>query len=216
MKVLISIFVIIIYSQIAFGQERVLSADSDTVFWAKYYKSIFKNTGLADIKNVNAEFFFRFWDGYRAIEIAKTNSKIIGNVTFILRQCKRNKEGRLYYRKIQLTYENSIKIQNLVLKYGLIELPTDKMIKGWKCGFDGITYFTEFADQNTYSSKNYWTPTAYENLPEARQLINFIGELNKIQELTEKGDEFMRTQPFKSWYSNNGSEIIVIKRKHSN
>lgn len=194
------------------GQDKVLTADSDTVFWSQYYKILEGEIGLGPTEKIQSDFYFRLWDGRKVIELRQVNNKIMGTVTFLLRQYKKNKEGRLYFKRSSLTDQGTDAIFDLVTKYKIIELPTHKLINGWNGGLDGITYIIEHSDKDSYSFKNYWTPTHYEDkLAEARQLVDFVDNINKIEELETLGKGFMNRQPFSSWYGSIGGSTIVSK-----
>lgn len=201
----------LLYTHLVFGQEKALTADSDITFLYGYYNTLGNKIKVDTARNINKEFFFRFWDGYKAIEIIKSNSEIEGNIIFFVQQYKRKKEGRIYSKHEPLTKANADKIYQLIVNYKLLELPTDDQIKGWEHGLDGITYVTEYADKNHYSFKPYWTPDAHNELVEAKQLLSFINEISQIQEINEKYAMFMQSQPFQSWYGGIGSETIVSK-----
>jgi hypothetical protein len=212
MKILQTILILTITTLTAIGQERTLTADSDTVFWFKYYETVRNEIGLELTNKIQTDFYFRFWDGRKVIELRQMNNKLIGTATFLLRQYKKNKEGRLYFKKSTLTDKTTETIFELVTKYKIIDLPTDKQIKGWHGGLDGITYLIEYADKESYSFKNYWTPTYYQDkLTEARQLVDFVDSLNKIDELETLGKKFMERQPFSSWYGSLSGSTIVSK-----
>ncbi len=212
MKIGLTILFLTLMVTTAVGQDKILSTDSDTVFWFSYYKTVREKIGLEATDKIDSKFYFRFWDGSKVIELRQGDAKIEGTVTFLLQQYKSNKEGRLYFKKTILTDKTAKSIYELLNKHKIIELPTDKQIKGWDDGLDGIIYITEYTDQESYSFKNYWTPTHYQDkLTEAKELVDFINQLNEIQELVIIRKKFMERQPFSSWYNFIGSATIVSK-----
>jgi hypothetical protein len=212
MKIRFTILLLITIVTSAIGQDKILSSDSDTAFWFKYYKTYRNKIGLEATDKIDSKFYFRFWDGSKVIELRQKEDKYIGTVTFLLQQYKKNKEGRLYFTKNILTDKTTNLINELLTKYRISELPTDKQINGWDGGLDGIIYITEFADPDQYSFKNYWTPEIYKDkIPEAKMLIDFITQLNEIEELRLIGKKFMNRQPFSSWYTFIGSATIAVK-----
>ena len=212
MKIQLAILILTLTTLTTVGQNKILTDDSDTVFWSRYYKTLKSEIGLEPTENIQTDFYFRFWDGRKVIELRQADNKLVGTTTFLLRQCKKSKEGRLYFKKNALTDQTTKMIFDLVTKYKILGLPTDKQIKGWDGGLDGITYLIEHADKNSYSFKNYWTPTHYEDeLTEARQLVDFVDNLNNIDELKTLGEKFMNRQPFSSWYGSIGGSTIVSK-----
>jgi len=212
MKIQLTILILTLTTLATVGQDRTLTADSDTVFWSKYYEALRSKIGLEPTDQIQTDFYFRFWDGRKIIELRRVDNKLVGTTTFLLQQYKKNKEGRLYFKKSLLTDKTTQLISGLVAKYKIIDLPTDKQIKGWDSGFDGITYIIEHADHDSYSFKNYWTPTHYQDkLMEAKQLVDFVDNLNNIDELKTLGDKFMARQPFSSWHGSIGGGTIVSK-----
>ena len=198
MKMQLAALLLIFATLTTTGQSKVLTADSDTVFWSGYYKKIESRIGLEPTEKIQSDFCFRFWEGPVVIELRQVDNKLLGTATFLLQEFR--KEGRLYFKKYTLTEPTTKAIYDLVTKYKIKDLATDNQIKGWGGGLDGITYITEWADKDSYSFKNYWTPTHYQDkLVEAKRLVDFVGDLNKIVELNKLGGEFMEQQPFSSW-----------------
>ena len=94
------------------------------------------------------------------------------------------------------------------------ELPSDKNIKGWQQGFDGITYFIEYKRGNKYSFKNYWTPSFQDSLKEAMLLLDFIDAISKILNLKDNSEKFQEEIPFDSWSApGSGTSATRIKLK---
>jgi hypothetical protein len=212
MKIQFAILLVILVVTGTLGQDRTLSADSDTVFWYKYYAGIKNQIGLEPIDKVQDDFYFRLWTGVNVIELRREEGKVCGDVIFLVQQYKKNRVGRIYFKKTPLTTETSERVYALVNNYKIIELPTDKQINGWEMGLDGITYFIETAEKTNFSCKTYWTPTHYEDkLVEAKRLVDFLDEINRIEELNSIGKRFMERQPFSTWYNFIGSATIVSK-----
>lgn len=69
MKIRFSILLLTFISLTAVGQVKVLTKDSDTVFWFKEYKAIRNHIGLELTEKIDSEFYFRFWDGTKVIEL---------------------------------------------------------------------------------------------------------------------------------------------------
>jgi hypothetical protein len=217
MKKLLTMSLLILSTLIAVGQQKFLTTDSDTSFWYRYYKPISVEIGLEPTETIQSEFYFRFWDGDKVIELRQVNNKLIGTSIFLIRQYIKNskrEEGRLYFRKYDLTEQTTQVIFELATIHKIIELPTDKLIHGWEGGLDGVTYITEHSDKDRYSFKNYWTPTLYQDkLKEAGQLVDFLVKLNGIGELKMLDRKFMDRQPFSSWYGSIGGSTVFSKTR---
>ena len=212
MKIEVLLLILIVTRTL--GQDRTLSTDSDTIFWHQYYDEIKNQIGLEPIDKVQGDFYFRLWTGVDVIELRKVGSTIIADVTFLVQEYKEDEEGKIYFKKTQITPATGVKIYDLISLYKVITLPTDKLIKGWGSGLDGITYFIETADERSYACKAYWTPTLYKDkLVEAKQLVDFLDEIDRIEELNLIGKAFIEQQPFSTWYSFIGSAVFVVSNK---
>jgi hypothetical protein len=211
MKIWLSILIPALLSQFSLGQTKFLTSGSDTLFWKSRYVSLADEIGLEKAERVTAEFFFRFWDQQKVVELKRNNGQLSGNVTFLLRQYLKKKKGRVYSKKFQISDTNVERIYQLVLKYGILELPTDKRIKGWQEGFDGAVYVTEHIEHNNYSFKTYWTPSAQKSLSEAGRFLDFISELDRIDDIRKANQDFMSSQPFNSWYGGISEGTIVTR-----
>jgi hypothetical protein len=211
-KIQVTILLLISIVTGTLGQEKTMSADSDTVFWYKYYAGIKNKIGLDPIDKIKDNFYFRLWTGVNVIVLRRAEGKVSGDVTFLVQQYKENKVGKIYFKKTPLTTVTTEQIYDLINKYKIIELPTDKQIDGWEMGLDGITYIIETSDKTNFSWKTYWTPTHYKDkLVEAKRLADFLNKINSIEELNSIGKRFMERQPFSTWYNFIGSATIVSK-----
>jgi hypothetical protein len=194
------------------GQDKVLSADSDTTYCGRYYRKLEREIGLDPTAKIPGDFYFRFWDGRKVIELRRHNNALTGAVTFFLQQFKNGKEGRLHFKKSKLTDQTTNTIVEFVANYKITDLPSDNQIKGWDNGLDGIIFIVECADKKSYSFKKYWTPMHYQDeIAEARQFVDFADNLNDINELKTLEEEFMDRQPFSRWYYSIGGSMIVQK-----
>jgi hypothetical protein len=208
------IFILTITSQLTVGQTKTLTADSDTSSY-KFYDSLSSKIGIQPVSKSNDEFTFRFWDGFKVIDLAYNQGQPHLTIVFFLQQYKKKKEGRLYFRRYQLTDETAAEVYLLVKKYGLVDLPTDKLITNWRQGLDGITYITEQSNRTTFSFKSYWTPDAQNGVKEAGQILDFISELERIDEIKAKYKNFMEGQPFTSWYGGIHRGTIVSRKTNA-
>jgi hypothetical protein len=212
MKTGLTIIFLTIINLTAVGQNKQLTNDSDTVFLFNYYNDIIKQVGLETINKIDSKHCFRFWNGVYIIELKHIDNDLIGTVTFMVQQYRTKKEGRIYYKTSTLTDRTTKQIQELVDNHNLIQLPTDKMISNWDKGLDGITFITEHCNNSSFSFKSYWTPRSFEDkVPEAKRFVEFLDELNSIEELNELGNKFWTRQPFTTYYNFIGSATIITK-----
>jgi len=82
------------------------------------------------------------------------------------------------------------KVLKLIDSLKINELPSDKNIKGWQQGLDGITYFIEYKVDKNYSFKNYWTPTSQDSLAEAQLLLLLISSFESLPDIKNSSKDF--------------------------
>lgn len=222
LKFAIGLLTLIIFT--AHGQERKLTADSDTIYWQNYYGAIFKQAGVTPIKSTDNESTFRFWDGKKLIEIRDSKDSVTATITFFVkeyvektnkeRKDKKRKEDRLYFRSWRLAAETTTKLKNSIQINRVNEIPTYRQIIGWDSGHDGRTFIVEYANKEMVSYKSYWSPDIYKNkLKEAMQLTSFIETINEIDEINIIQQKFMNMQPFGTWYTFIGSATVGFQNE---
>jgi hypothetical protein len=211
MRIILTLIVFTTLVPATIAQSKNLTSDSDTVFWYKYYRQLDREFGLEETNKVNTNYLFRFWDGGKVIEITRSKNKIEAIVVFFLRQYNEGENERIHFKLSKLSKESSSKIYNLVSKYNLDSMPTDKQITGWQQGNDGLTCIIEYTDNSTYSFKKYWSPESQKDTKEAKLLLDFIDEMNQMEELKETRKKFMEKQPFSKWYKNISGGSVMSK-----
>lgn len=212
----LTLIIVFIATNFVHGQKLLSTQDSDTVFWYVYKSELVEELGLIPIDQSVSSFEFRFWGGNRVIRLWRNNGQLSSEVIFFIREYNKKKEmkdSRLYLSGLQLNDRATKDLYNLILDFEVLEIPTDKLIDGWEKGLDGITYFIEVADQNTFSFKSYWTPSSSPNVKEARYVKYFVNEVNSIKQIKDSFDTFMAKIPFKSYYPSYDGGVIAIITK---
>jgi hypothetical protein len=204
---------LLIYSNFLFSQSKVeelnLTQDSDTIYWNKYKNELVKKYNFEDITNKKDEIVFKFWSYGTCIEITKNDTLINGNLTYFVDEI--DEFSKKHFKKtFNLKSETAKEIINLIEKTEINKISSDKFIKGWQHGFDGIEYIFEYKTKNEYSFKNYWTPNSQDNLEEAKKIQNFVDELYRICNSENLSKLFVKEIPFRS-YSYNGSSAVVSR-----
>lgn len=205
--------ILLICSNLLFSQSKSeklnLTKDSDTVYWHKYKNELISKHNLEDIIEKNDEQVFRFWTFGTYIEIAINDTLIKGNVTYFVDEV--DEFSKKSFKKTYLLKDgDSKKVVTLINSSKINKIPSDKLIKTWQQGFDGIEYLFECKTKNEYSFKNYWTPKSQVNIEEAKKIQNFIDELRKICQTEKLSKEFEKEIPFRS-YSYNGGSVVVTR-----
>jgi hypothetical protein len=217
MKTIVILSVLLFVFNAASTQTKSLTADSDTVFWYKYYQKLMVDFDFDETRNSKSESLFRYWDGSRVLELTKNDKKVRATAVYFLRQYNENQDEKLHFKLQDLSKETAETIYALVLKYDLKSLPSGQQINGWEKGKGGLTYVTEFSDDKNYSFKTYWDPHAQKDLNEASRLLGFVSEIDKITELDQQQKKFMDKQPFSKWYKYiSGGEVVGKKGKVAN
>lgn len=204
---------LLIYSNLLFSQSKSeelnITKDSDTVYWNKYKNELIKKHNLEDILKKKDEIIFKFWSFGTCIEVTKNDTLIIGNITYFVDEV--DDFSKKYFKKtFILKNEDSKKIIKLIDSSEINKISSDKFIKGWQQGFDGIEYILEYKTKTEYSFKNYWTPKSQQNLEDAEKIQNFVDELYKICDAENLSKQFAKEIPFRS-YTYNGSSVIVSR-----
>lgn len=180
-----------------------ITEDSDTAFWARYhFPDIEKLNLISPDENIN---FFRISSSKYYLELSESSNKIF----FYVNEIWDNKQtGEVFIKAYEIKPDQIKKITALVDHFKINEIPSDKFIKKWTHGFDGITYIIENKTDNVYSFKNYWTPSSQENFAQAEAIINFTKQIDEIVDYTNKRKCFEEEIPFYGW-TYNGSMVIT-------
>lgn len=204
---------LLIYSNFLFSQSKVeelnLTKDSDTIYWNKYKNELIKKHNFEDITSKKEEIVFKFWSFGTCIEITKNDTLINGNLTYFVDEVDEFSK-KDFKKTFNLKSETTKEIINLIEKTEINKIASDKFIKGWQHGFDGIEYIFEYKTKTEYSFKNYWTPNSQENLEEAKRIQKFVDELYRICDSENLSKEFKKEIPFRS-YSYNGGSMVVSR-----
>ena len=196
-----------------FGQDNFrFSSDSDTAFWYNYKNSYVRDFKLGLIEIDTSKYVFRFWSNGLTIKLQHTNNNYLGEVTRFVEQYPTKTKKKIFVKRNIILPEVVYKAFKLIDSVKIYELPSDKNIKGWQQGLDGITYFIECKVDNKYSFKNYWTPTSQDTLVEAKLLLYFISSLENLLDLKNSSKIFQNEIPFDSW-TFPGSSTVALRIK---
>ena len=206
LKILLLIYTNLLFSQ-SKSEELNLTKDSDTVYWNKYKNELIQKHNLEDILNKKDELIFKFWSFGTCIEITKNDNLVSGNITYFVDEV--DEFSRKTFKKtFNLKSEDSKRIIKLIDSSEINKIASDKFIKGWQHGFDGIEYILEYKTKTEYSFKNYWTPNSQDNLEEAKKIQNFVNELYLICDSENLSKQFAKEIPFRSYSYNGGSAVV--------
>jgi hypothetical protein len=209
MKSLLQLLYLLLVTNALFAQTDIrFSNDSDTAFWYRYKNDNIKQFNLGFIENDTNDYSFRFWSIGLGIKVTDKSGEIIRFVE----ASPSDKRKRIFVKRYPISSTNVLQVRRLIDSLQIETLPSDKNIKGWQQGLDGITYFTEYKKGGQYSFKNYWTPTSQDTLIEAIRFQNFVSGLDRILNLRDNSNRFQDDIPFDSWtYPGSATSVLRIK-----
>jgi hypothetical protein len=220
MKPLLTIIICFCFS-LLFGQTKrinnVTYANGDTTIWYKYQQIVTNELSLIQIDTSSSTYYFRLWKANQVIDIWKN----IGNsfsgllTTWVTERTPSNEKptDRIQISKRQLNIDTVRLIQDLIERSQILKLPTDDSIKGWKKGFDGITYIIEFTSKSNYDLKTYWTPETQDStLQEGKFVQSFVDTLFQSCNANSVLNEFLKTIPFEC-YTYGGTNVCKVVTK---
>ena len=201
----------------SFGQAKsyynVVDSNGEVTFWYKYQTEQIKKLSLPSLDTVFNSNCFRVWTNRQVIEIWQNQNGItFGSlVTWTDEYTPHNEKptNRSFIKVKPLIGDTANLVRLLFLSSGILILPTEDSIKGWKKGFDGITYFIEYSTKENYSFKSYWTPQVQDSLNEARQVKSFIDSAFSLVNAGDVWKSFSKTIPYESYY--NGGPLVTIR-----
>jgi hypothetical protein len=199
----------------AFAQENFhLSNDSDTAFWYANKNNYARQFKLGFIENDTNAYSFRFWASGLVIKVVGNKNQHFGEIIRFVEAYPKKKKKKVFTKHYPITSSQASQVRHLIDSLQIETLPSDKNIKGWEQGLDGIEYFTEFKKNGLYTFKNYWTPTAQDTLKEAILFQSFVSSLSNILDLKNNGKLFQDDIPFASWiYPGSASVALRVKPK---
>ena len=207
------LFLFLLTNPLLAQKDIQFSNDSDTAFWYRYKNGNIKQFNLGFIENDTNDYSFRFWSFGLVIKVTDKSGEIIRFVE----ASPNDKRKRIFVKRYPISSTSALQVRHLIDSLQIERLPSDKNIKGWQQGLDGITYFTEYKKGEQYSFKNYWTPTSQDTLNEAIRFQNFVSGLDRILNLRDNSNHFQDDIPFDSWtYPGSATSVLRIKPRPKN
>ncbi|MFP3833069.1 hypothetical protein SCA31_09200 [Chryseobacterium sp. SIMBA_028] len=171
-----------------------MTKDIDTLYYYKYEKPIIEKLRL--IKPTEKKDFCRFSSDKYYLELSSKSNKYLMYADEIW---EGKKTGKTFIKEFDLTDKQVNEIKNLIISLKIHEIPTDKQIKDWAFGFDGITYKFELKNGNNYSYKHYWTPTSQQKFVESNVINYFVIKIDEIIDYQQNSKKFTKEIPYFSW-----------------
>lgn len=190
--------------------ELYLTKESDTTFWKNIQTEKIKEFRLPKLDS-KSEFVFRSWNPGNILEITKNKDSVSGKIIyFVFEVWENDYKADTFVKTYLLPKSISENLYEYISKSGIEKIPSDKYIKDWQQGFDGITHIYELKENNNYSFKNFWTPKSQKGITEAEFIIEFNNTISEIGELEKYGKDFTEKTPFIS-YMYSGSSYAITK-----
>lgn len=201
-------------TQVLFGQNKSVSIpiyeNGDTIYGYGWIKKLVNELKLESLTNTKENFRFRVWTSNQVIDISKDFGHVISfERAYSEKNHKRNREGKLYTSKAIIVSNTLNELHELIKNSGILTLPSEENIEGWKLGVDGITYTIEISTSEEYFFKTYWTPQVFPDLKEAVIVLNFVKEIRKLLNLKMVYDQFFSTLPNGCY--NTGDISVICK-----
>ena len=220
MKTLQTLIFLLFFSSVL-GQTKdlynVLSVTGDTTFWFKYQQTVIKELSLSNLHTTTNSFYFRLWKANQVIDIwYNINGFYEGEITSWTSEYVPNDEkktDRTLINKITINADTVNHLVELIKSSTILNLPTDNLIKGWKQGFDGITYIVEFSTPKQYSFKTYWTPAIQDTLNEAKIVQSFVDDFSELANTKNVWQTFSKIIPYECYINGGNIACKVLTKK---
>ncbi|MDB5221808.1 MAG: hypothetical protein JWN83_475 [Chitinophagaceae bacterium] len=203
--------------RLSLGQTKTLtgivSSNGDTSFSYKYQLKKAEKLSLPLLDTSSYNKYYRIWSDRQVIDLWQNiNGAFSGRLTTWADEYVSNKEEPTYrsFIVIKKLSDDTIKLlMSLINISNILSLPSDDSIKGWRRGFDGITYIIEQSSKENYSFKTYWTPRVQDSLKEAKQVQEFIDSIFFLTNAPNILKEFSKAIPYECYF--NGGIGVACK-----
>lgn len=224
MKLITFILTFLSIGQLCFGQEKSFYVptygNGETSLWFKWQQEKIKKAGLRNLTITNDTLHFRFATETQAIDIWTTNflafSGTITNFTTSYKSKNKNKKtkkGKFFSNSNPLDTNIARKVYELFKNKSIFEIPPQDSIIDWTRGKDGITYIIEHSTKNSYSFKDYWTPSHFKDkVDEAKVLQELTESLEELLNLGQSFGQFIKSLPYGA-YRAGGYWITLHSKK---
>lgn len=217
MRILLSILTILLLSGLASSQKNrtiyiPVKKDGDTARWYSLHYKAEDKLKLDHIVNLEDTFYFRFWAYGRIVEIWSIDYKTFnGSMTNYARKFKPylfrkllsliSENYKYYHREKTRLIRNTVPLDTSSCRqiyelFKIVEfIPTCDSIKEWGYGCDGSYFYFETSTPEIFTYKKYWSPDAFDSLPEAKLIQCFIDSLFSIPSIDAAYSQFHQSLP---------------------
>ena len=188
----------------------------DTAFWTRHQNSTHQQLGLLDFQTHPADFLFRFEVLDVIVQVVERGDSVRGTIYPYFRPFRYT---RFYQHEYLPIRSDSIEISPHFLRSFLLPYlknhpvrsdPPQDSISGWQSGFDGTTYFIEYATDTTYDYRTYWCPYSFDSIPEAVRVEAFKQLLMDSLRLNQHYTNLRDDLPAGNYWLFGGPTVMTI------
>lgn len=190
-------FCLFLFSFYLFSQEKSIDSLQTKV---KNEHRLEQKLEIPIAKYAKSKPFYRLSYHSTIIDVWKNSlNNFNGLITkYIFESNKKRTKTDTIFKKYEINNLMSKKIVEEV--ENIKEIPDDKLIKGWKFGYDGITYELKLLNNKQYQEKSYWTPNSQDStILEVNKIKIFLEDIKSITKMDSI------TLDFKKLYKSNHS-----------
>ena len=224
MKQIIYILAFLTFGQLCYGQEKSFYVptygNGDTTLWFKWQQEKFEKAGLKNLTQTTDTLHFRFASEIQAVDIWTTNfltfSGTLTNFTTSYdpdgHKREKKKEDKFFSESKHLDTSTARQVYELFIEKSIFEILPQDSINNWTDGLDGTTYFIEHSTKNSYSFKDYWTPSIFKDkVDEAKRFHEITERLEELLNLRQLFGQFINSLPYGT-YRAGGIAIITTSK----
>jgi hypothetical protein len=193
--------------------------NSDTTSWYKQQQKLTNKLSLPDINRLNYPFYFRLWMSNDVLDIWEgADSKISARLIIWTDEHVLNNEAptsRIFIQPTMFNADTVLMLKNLIIASGILNIPTDDSIPGWKPGFDGVEYIFEYSTADSYSFKTYWAPKAQGALKQALQIDSFISKTRYLANIPAIFKTFVASIPYQCYGKGHAGVCKALTKKEA-
>ena len=171
----------------------------DTAFWYKWKQKAINKLQIQQLASSTDAYHFRYWASTQLFEIWSVDRKTYNGFvvdyieTYNQDDWRKHRPTKMYAHTTAIDSPTARQVWQMLNR--IRQVPIQDSIPGWGNGNDGRTYIFEFSTPDKYSFKKYWSPKSFATIPEARQLVVFITEVEELLGLKKKREQFEEALP---------------------
>ena len=185
---------------------------NDTSLSYKWAQERIQEAGLADLRQSREAVHFRFYTEKQIIDIWSDDRRVFNGVLSnhtssytddnTSSRRKKAQTSKSYFQNIPIDTASARQAYLLFTGGAIAAIPPQDSIPGWDPGFDGYMYYIESSTPDTYSFREYWTPSLYnDKLKEAAALCTFGNKMETLMDTERIFSLFLNRLPKGCYYS---------------